>query len=134
MNKGASVREQDKQHISRKFRVNTILTTSRKEKKEKTKRTRNFWTLFTQSLAKCVMIYANITGKKNALTTKMILFHVSIAVLWLTEICRRIVACRCIAKGDTHSHLMNINKIENSALNTNFKANERKKPTTIRIK
>lgn len=64
---------------------------------------------------------------KNALTTKMILFHVSIAVLWLTEICRRIVACRCIAKGDTHSHLMNINKIENSALNTNFKASERKK-------
>lgn len=57
----------------------------------------------------------------------MILFHVSIAVLWLTEICRRIVACRCIAKGDTHSHLMNINKIENSALNTNFKVNERKK-------
>lgn len=35
MNKGASVREQDKQHISRKFRVNTILTTSRKEKKKK---------------------------------------------------------------------------------------------------
>lgn len=131
MNKGTSVREQDKQHISRKFRVNTILTTSRKEKKFETYK--EFLNFVHSVIRKCVMIYANITGKKclNYENDFVSCFHCgSLANRNLSSHCRLSLHCQ-------GRYTFSSNEYKQDwkfGFKYKFQSQREKKPTTIRIK